>query len=210
MPDCDYCGESFDDESAYVAHLQAEHVGELGPIDQRRIESTTESGDGDDGIAAAPIALGALGVVVAAVVVYVTFFAGSGGREAAVAGQDPSNVGSVHYHGSMTMTVDGDRVDFSQSRYQLQSDAFHFEDGNGERWHGHAEGVTLEYAMSSLDIDVADSTVAFQGTTYRENDSGTSVIVEVNGESIVPRDYVLQEGDSVRIAVEQSGDTNAG
>ena len=162
MPDCEYCGESFDDESAYVAHLQAEHAGELGPIDQRRIESTTESGDGDDGIAAAPIALGALGVVVAAVVVYVTFFAGSGGGEAAVAGQEPSNVGSVHYHGSMTMTVDGDRVDFSQSRYQLQSDAFHFEDGNGERWHGHAQGVTLEYTMSSLDIDVAESTVAFQ------------------------------------------------
>ena len=209
MPDCDYCGESFDDESAYVAHLQSEHARELGPINQRRVESTTESGDGGDGIAAAPIALGALGVV-AAVVMYVTFFAGSGGGETAVAGQESSNVGSVHYHGSMAMTVDGDRVDFSQSRYQLQSDAFHFEDGNGERRHGHAEGVTLEYAMSSLDIDVAESTVAFQGTTYRENDSDTSVVVEVNGESVVPRDYVLQEGDSVRIAVEQSGDTNAG
>ena len=85
MPDCDYCGESFDDESAYVAHLQSEHARELGPIDQRRVESTTESGDGDDGIAAAPIALGALGVVTA-VVMYVTFFAGSGGGETAVAG----------------------------------------------------------------------------------------------------------------------------
>ena len=210
MPTCDHCGESFGDEDAYVAHLRSEHAEELGPIDRRRVESTTDDADGD-GIAAAPIALGALGVVVAAVVVYLTFFAGSGGGgEAAVAGQEPSDVGSVHYHGTMTMTVDGDRVDFSRSQYQLQNDAFHFEGGNGERWHGHAQGVTLEYAMSTLDIDVTESTVTFRGTTYRENDSGTSVTVEVNGESVVPSEYVLQDGDRIRIAVEQSGDTNAG
>jgi sulfur carrier protein ThiS len=172
------------------------------------VETTTDE-EGSD-IVTAPIALGALGLIVVAVVAYVVFFAGSGGGEAGVAGQEPSNLGSVHYHGPMTMTVDGDRVDFSRSQYQLQNDAFHFEGGNGERWHGHAQGVTLEYATSTLGIDVTESTVAFQGTTYRNSDSGTSVAVEVNGESVTPSEYVLQEGDRIRIAVEQSADGNTG
>ena len=38
MTECDYCGESFDSEDAYLNHLQAEHRDELGRIDQKRVE----------------------------------------------------------------------------------------------------------------------------------------------------------------------------
>ncbi len=38
MPDCDYCGESFDDEASYVDHLADSHEGELGAVDRRRVE----------------------------------------------------------------------------------------------------------------------------------------------------------------------------
>jgi hypothetical protein len=47
MPDCDYCGESFDDDAAYLAHLGEEHDGELSTIDRRRVAQHRD--DGTDG-----------------------------------------------------------------------------------------------------------------------------------------------------------------
>ncbi len=44
MVECDHCGESFDNEFAYVEHLEAAHEDEMSRIDRRRIESV-----GDDG-----------------------------------------------------------------------------------------------------------------------------------------------------------------
>ncbi|MFP8954446.1 hypothetical protein ACLI4Z_15980 [Natrialbaceae archaeon A-arb3/5] len=48
MPDCDYCDASPADEEVYLEHLAAEHAGDLGPIDQRRVAEagTTEHDDG--------------------------------------------------------------------------------------------------------------------------------------------------------------------
>lgn len=45
MPDCDYCGDAFDGEDAYLDHLESEHYEELSRIDRRRVdERTSESG----------------------------------------------------------------------------------------------------------------------------------------------------------------------
>lgn len=38
MPDCEYCGATFDDEAAYRDHLDDAHADELGRIDGRRVE----------------------------------------------------------------------------------------------------------------------------------------------------------------------------
>lgn len=79
MPDCDYCGESFDGEDAYLNHLADEHMGELGPIDRRKVE---EHGGGTDdllsSIPTGPLALVFVIGVSIALIVYVTFFFGSG------------------------------------------------------------------------------------------------------------------------------------
>ena len=123
MPECNYCTESFDDEEAYLTHLSNEHADELGPIDRRRVETPTD----EEGFSLFPFVAGASLLAVGAVVVYVSFFMNSATGSANTAGGGPSNIGSDHYHGPMTMTVDGQRVDFSQTQYQLQSDAFHFE-----------------------------------------------------------------------------------
>jgi len=197
MPECRYCEASFDDEEAYATHLEAEHADELGPIDRRLVGD-----DEDGGLPTGPLALGAVLVVAAAVVGATVFLSSGGGSSGESGGQQPSDVGSVHYHGTIEMVVDGGQVDFSRSRYQLQADPFHFEGGEGTRWHVHARGVTLEYAMGTLDIAVTESTVTYQGTTYRDGDPDTSVTVTVNGESVTPSDYVLREGDRVRIVVE--------
>lgn len=204
MPDCDYCGASFDSESARDDHLRAEHADELGPIDERRL-GLTESDD--DGIGAAPVALGLVLVAAIAIVAYVLFGVGGGGP-------GPYNVSGyqvqqtptgepfqgVHYHGPIVVTIDGERLDFSRQRYQLQDQAFHFENGNGQRWHVHATGVTLEYGMATLGIGVADDAVTFNGTTYTDGENA-NVTVAVDGNDVDPSSYVLQDGDQVRIAV---------
>lgn len=213
MPDCDYCGATFDEEDAYLAHLREEHGDELGPIDRRRVDEADEA----DGIPLGPLALGGVVVVAAAVVAYVVFVAGGAGDgggsgdggtvngiEVAQTPTGPAFQG-VHYHGTITMTVTGDRVDFSRQRYQLQADAFHFENPEGTvpyRWHAHAPGITLEYAMATLGIHVTDDSVTFAGTTYTDGE-GYRVVVAVDDEDVDPAEYVLKEGDRVRIVVEQ-------
>lgn len=209
MPDCDYCGASFGSEDALLDHMREEHLDELGPIDRRRVGAAD---DGDDGLPTGPIALGIVLVAAAAIVGYVVFVAGgSGGNGGTVNGiqvaQTPTgSPGEVHYHGSINMTVAGETVDFTQPKYKKPREygAFHFEGRDDPRWHMHAPGVTLQYGMATLGINVTDSTVTFDGTTYRDSAPNTTVITRVNGNDVDPAQYVLQDGDSVRIVVRQS------
>jgi len=201
MPDCSYCADSFDDEEAYLRHLEAEHADELGPIDRRRIDADADDAAADSSVGFVVIALV---VVLAAGGVAGVMLLSSGGSSGGSAQGEPSDLGSVHYHGTIAVVIEGQRLDFSQNQYQLQADAFHFEGGGGTRWHVHARGVTLAYAMETLDIAVTDSSVTYRGTTYRNSASNTTVTVTVNGNPVTPSDYVLQNGDRVRIAVERS------
>lgn len=76
MVECDYCDASFEDEDSYLAHLRDAHEGELGSIDQRRVENL---GSDDGGIPTGPAVLGLVLVVALGLVAYLTVFAGSGG-----------------------------------------------------------------------------------------------------------------------------------
>jgi sulfur carrier protein ThiS len=201
--ECAYCGASFEDDEAYLRHLRDEHRGELGPIEQRRV-AELESDDETPTAAMFGALLG--GLLLAGLLGYVLFFSGgSGASDPNTSGlTQPTNVGSVHYHGTIDATVGGQDLDFGRQQFQLQADAFHFENGKGERWHVHAEQVTLAYAMQTLGIDVTGGTVAYDGTTYGDDPNETAV-VRVNGESVNPKQYVLKKGDSVRIVANRSG-----
>jgi hypothetical protein len=194
MEDCDYCEESFGGEKAYVKHLRAEHMDELGPIDRRRVGADE---DGGSGLSAGPLALALVIGATVAVVGYVVFIAGGSGASVGPAG-------SAHYHGPMQMVVLGEQVDFSRDEYQLRDDRFHFEGGDGSTWHAHATGITLDYAMESLGFDVTRTSVTYQGTTYEDSDDQYNVTVTVGGEQVNPEQYVLQEGDRIRIVVEEA------
>jgi hypothetical protein len=100
----------------------------------------------------------------------------------------------------MEIVVAGDAVDFSQDRYQLADRQFHFEGGDGERWHAHARGVTLEYALATLDIGATTDSVWYDGTRYTDGENA-NVTLAVDGESVNPKEYVLQQGDAVRVVV---------
>lgn len=211
MPECSYCGESLEDEEALLAHLRDEHATELGNIDRRRV---AELESGGDGLPTGPLLIGGVVLVALAVVVYVTLFVGgSGGLEGS---QEPGPLGSAHEHGTMDVVILGDEIDFGQSQYQLQADRFHFEAGDGEVWHAHAEDVTLAWAMDTLGLDVTADSITVDGTTYRDDDPEYAVAIAVNGESVDPSTYVLEgtetagtatQGDHVRITVERANAT---
>lgn len=209
MVDCEHCGESFADETAYLEHLGEAHYDDLGRIDRRRVDAHRDDGGG---LSRGTLAIGALVVFVLAVLAFVTLFMNDGGGGATTFNgipveQTPGQLGALHEHGTMTMTVDGEEVDFSRQRYQLQADPFHFESNNGEVWHTHAPGVTLQYAMATLGIAVNESSITYQGTTYVDGENA-EVSVTVNGEPVDPATYVLQGtesttggGDQVHIEV---------
>jgi hypothetical protein len=213
MHDCPHCSESFEDEAGSLEHLRDAHPDEFGSVDRRRLDQLR--GDDGGGVSSTALLLGGLAVAVVGIVLFVTFgLGGSSADEGVDAARTPSNVGAVHSHGTMEMVVLGERVDFSQERYQLQANAFHFEDGEGRVWHGHAQGVTLEWAMASLGIEVTENSITFEGTTYRDSDPEYDVSVTVNGEPVNPSTYVLQgpsdaaaagsQGDHVRLVVTEA------
>jgi hypothetical protein len=201
MPDCSYCGESFGSDDDYLAHLEAVHKDELGPIDRRRLEDDEQEGIGFRGILLAAIVV--IPVVVAA---YVLFFTGNTPASGLEEPQtEPTNVGSAHEHGTINVTIGGSVLDFGQPEFQNPREhrAFHFEGGNGDAWHVHAQRVTLEYAMWTLGIDLTNSSVRYDGETYA--DENATVVIEVNGDPVDPTEYELSgastagNGDHIRI-----------
>lgn len=210
MEECDYCGATFDDEAAHLRHLRDEHYEELGRIDRRRVDDL-----GDEGAELDPgpvLILLIVGISVA-VVLYLFFFVADDGNanpaEGSGAAQTP--YGSAHEHGTMEVVVLDEAIDFSQQQYQERDPDFHFENGEGRIWHTHAEGVTVEYALATLGIDVAGDSVTVEGTTYAEPEY--EVRITVDGEPVDPATYVLdgvadpadaEQGDHVRIVIEES------
>lgn len=210
MPECDYCEESFDSESAYLGHLEAEHEGELGRLDQRRVDDLDEGRSLDVGaIVLAVVVVGGL-----LVGVYAAVISGGFGSDA----EGPH--GSAHEHGVMYMEVNGEPVNFAQDKYLLQDEHFHFdrpEDRirSSDRfvWHVHSQGVTLQYALESLGMSVSDdgSELAFEGETYRDDDPDTAVRIRVDNRAVEPAEYELSgthetgakngEGDTIRVII---------
>lgn len=113
-----------------------------------------------------------------------------------------------HPHGALDVTIEGDEVDFSKEKYVKADEAFHFHgDENGSRWHGHSFNITVSYAISTFPgINLTNDTLTFEGTTYREDDPGTTITVKVNGEPVNPSTYILKDGDSISIEVNTSDD----
>jgi hypothetical protein len=219
MPDCEYCEDTFEDEQSYLEHLAAAHEGELGAIDRRRVQDAVDTDD-DEGLPTGPLVLGGVLLFAAALVAYVLIGLNGASGGGTVNGLEVTQMpgqpsAGEHGHGLINVTIAGQELDFSQSRFQRPREfaAFHFEGGNGRIWHKHAGGVTLEYAMATLGIDVSEDSVTFDGTTYSESDPGTNVTVTVNGEPVDPATYELsgasdetpQDGDFIRIVVTTDG-----
>jgi hypothetical protein len=205
MVDCDYCEESFEDEQAYLAHLEADHEGELSSIDARRVEGR------DTDSPTVNVGMIVLGVMIVAAVVVVAYIATVGLGDSS--GDGPGRTGSAHEHGTITVMVEGEPLNLVQDQYLFADDNFHL-DGPSDRieedlfvWHTHAEGVTLKYALETFGMEVASdgSEVTFQGTTYSTDDPDTELQLLVDGESVTPGEYEL-DGTTTDQARQGNGD----
>ncbi|WP_227132113.1 hypothetical protein [Halorubellus salinus] len=241
MTDCEHCSETFEDEAAYLRHLGDEHPGEMGPIERRRLD---ELGGGESGPSTPLLVAGiAVGALLLAVILYTLTIGGGGsasaselgelgpapnppGHQLGPAGSDevyrPYSIGSAHEHGPISVNVDGQQIDFRRPEFQHPREmrAFHFEAGE-RRWHVHATGVTVEYALEATAFGVTNTSFAYDGVVYRRGSNAqgpdgwtvvtnATVVYEVNGEPVAPETYVLQDGDSVSVRVEApaGGSTN--
>lgn len=189
MVECRYCGADFPDEEAHLDHLEAEHAGELGPIDRRKLGKRTES---DREIPQIAYQIGGVAVLVVMLGLLawgLIAFAGdsSGGGE------------RVHEHGTLVVEVDGDPIDFDQPQYH-EAEGIHFHPGDGSTWHMHFDRLTFAEAMSRLGMPVSETSVTIDETTYDAEDSGVSVTMQINDEP-AELDRELREGDRIEIVV---------
>lgn len=202
---CEYCEETFYGERPYFKHLKNNHYEELGSIDKRRVDEQTTPTTTALTILKENIAVVVLGVlfIVAGLTMYYSIMGSTSSEPTVSEGiQTPGASGTVHEHAQMDVVVDGDSINFALPEYQFKSEKVHFESGNGEKLHLHAEGVTIAYTLETLGFTVTDNgdTIEFDGTTYSAAD-GDTVTYEVDGESVDPYTYELQPNEQIEITI---------
>lgn len=112
--------------------------------------------------------------------------------------QEPGQPGTAHAHLYFAVSIEGERIDFSRERYQLEDRRVHFENRDGEILHVHAEGVTVRYTLETLGIGFNGSCLA-TGRTLCSN-STHDLRVYVDGEVLGdPLDYVPGQDDNVMV-----------
>ncbi|QLH02291.1 hypothetical protein C5F47_01245 [Nitrosopumilus cobalaminigenes] len=94
--------------------------------------------------------------------------------------------GSDHAHAALLVFVNGDQIDFSHPRFQLQSKYIHFENNNPYLIHKHATDVPLDMLFSSFGLEITSECIVLRGQTdLNQNciDSKNSMTVLINGKS---------------------------
>lgn len=200
MNPCSYCEQTFDTQDKLDTHLCQEHRGDLTRLDKRRLKEAGKLEQDGREITETQILIGLIFVLFAGVFAFGFFVILT--PENPDGTTQPTGHGTVHYHGPITATVDGEQIDFSKRKYQLQSDGFHFENNNGDKWHIHAQDVTLKYALGTVGFNVSENgdRVRFNGKTYEE--SSETVEILVNGEEVNPSEYILQKNDKITIKLD--------
>jgi hypothetical protein len=126
-----------------------------------------------------------------------------------VAGFGP--LGSAHEHAAFLVKVNGQNIDFSQPKYQVQSDYIHVENGDGTTLHRHSTNVTFADFLKSInmDIDRKNNCLVFtNGTKYCDNDDNDNklrIFINENSTNSIS-DYILKNND--RLLVMYGNETN--
>ena len=209
MVDCDYCGESFEGEDAYLDHLEASHGDEMGAIDQRRVDSRAS----DDG-SSIPVGVVVVGIIVAlaaGVAIYVTLLSGGGGADGIEASSlDDSgdaerlqNVERFESEGA-DHVADGTDIDYAQTpplsgtHYNQWTEGGFYEEplDYGNIVHGLEHGAVVIYYAPDASSEAAgtdDETAEASLREFAQTHTGQwrSVIVVPNPEDDPQADYVL-------------------
>ncbi|MFC6952944.1 hypothetical protein [Halorubellus litoreus] len=126
-----------------------------------------------------------------------------------------------HWHGRLFFEVDGDFVNFDQSKYYLDSIEderpetvyFHFHGtaahGPNE-WSNEKQVVTFERALNLLpgigyDTAGGSHVITYDGTTYDASRAGTSISIHRGTDSVDPTTYEVQHDDNFWVSVRTDG-----
>src|SRR5918995_2001560 len=109
-----------------------------------------------------PAVIVLLGIMAYAVTVY------SGNTERP--GQNFGALGSEHVHAAFAVKINGEKLDFSQEKYQVKSQYIHVENNDGNTLHRHATDVPVGEFFASLGMNVTDSCFTLENkTSYCSN-----------------------------------------
>jgi hypothetical protein len=134
-------------------------------------------------------------VIIAGISIYV-----SSQNTLSVAGFGP--LGSAHEHAAFLVKVNGQNIDFSQPKYQVQTDYIHVENGDGTTLHRHATNVTFVDFLKSvkMDINKKNNCLTFTNGTEYCDDDNNKLRTFINGnsnESI--SDYIISNNDRLLV-----------
>lgn len=134
---------------------------------------------------------------------------GEGGDDGATSPGDDEFYAS----GTMAVVVDGAPVDLTADRFQAEyadeAIRFHFHEGD-ENWHMESERVTFAEAVDLLPRFAYDRqgdahVVTVDGERYDGRDAGITIAFRVDGESVDPVAYDVQDGDHLVLEVTTDG-----
>lgn len=111
-------------------------------------------------------------------------------------------LGSAHEHSAFLVKVNGENIDFSQPKYQVQSDYIHVENGDGTTLHTHATNLTFADFLKSvkMDIDEESNCLEFTNGTEYCNNNNNQLRTFVNGNSTNSiSDYIVKENDRLLV-----------
>lgn len=128
------------------------------------------------------------------------------GEETSFRLEKPGKYGSAHKHLYFKTSIANRTVDFSEERFQLESKLVHFENGNGEILHVHAENIDLGMFLNTLDMDLNDTCVSLE-EEFCTNKTH-ELRVYVNGRAIEkPESYVMEQDDNILVWYGRKGDS---
>jgi hypothetical protein len=209
MPDCDYC-DSHIDESAedsdqpYLTHLAEEHVDEVTPVDERKLE---KKWNGDlEKMRGDYYRYGAatIGAAAAAAV----FIIGVGAIAVMGIGSSPpsedggSGTEWVYEQGKITVEIGGEQVPPSELN---GSEYFYVENETGT-WRMSVPSefrYTVGDALVGIGLITEPTQPTAVSSEYVENPSEMEVEVTVDGES-VPLNETVKQGQNITVTVEET------
>lgn len=199
---CDTCGRKVDSRREEIEHVLEQHGDKITSHEKDELKRELNSLEKDSSSSSLPVRKLGIAAAVLAVIVGGGYALSSAGvlsfsTDSEAAGVGPA--GSTHEHAQFSVFIDGDEIDFSQSRYQLQSQRIHFEGGDGEVIHKHATGVTIGFALETHDLGINATCLTMHDDVYCEG-GGATLDVTVDEESIEePASHVIQDGEVIDI-----------
>ena len=140
-----------------------------------------------------PIVAAIIAIAVISAVMYSTQQAGNNNNY--------GPVGSAHEHAAFAIKINGKQIDFSQSKYQVQSRLIHVEGGDGTTLHRHATGVPFAEFLKSVNMNIENGCFTLDdGKQYCNNEDNNKLRFFINGnetESI--NNYVINHNDRILV-----------